>query len=61
MSAQEMDRLTRENAYLKQRCAQLQESVTDLGGQMLRLEQQLERLHSRRTAAGAPDPLSGGQ
>jgi hypothetical protein len=42
-------RLARENAYLKLRCAQLQDDVTDLGGQVLRLHQELERLLGQRT------------
>ena len=60
MTEQEHDRLSRENAYLKLRCAQLQEANDDLASQLLRLQQQLERLHERRTSR-APNPLSGGQ
>jgi hypothetical protein len=60
MTDQEHDRLSRENAYLKLRCAQLQEANDDLASQLLRLQQQLERLHERRISR-APNPLSGGQ
>jgi len=52
--------MTRENIYLKQRCAQLEADVTDLNAQVIRLSQQLERVGERR-AAVRPDPLSGGQ
>lgn len=52
--------LTRENAYLKQRCAQLEADVTDLNAQANRLAQQLERAGERRPAA-RPNPLAGGQ
>ena len=45
----EVVRLARENAYLKLRCAQLQDDVTDLGGQVLRLHQELERLLGQRS------------
>ena len=53
-------RFARENAYLKGRCAQIQGDVDELGAALERARQQLERLHSRRSAS-APDPLSGGQ
>jgi outer membrane murein-binding lipoprotein Lpp len=33
------------------RCAQLQDDVTDLGSQVMRLQQELERLRGRRAAA----------
>ena len=52
--------LTRENGYLKQRNAQLQEDVTALGAEAERLRQIVERLHAR-TPASRPNPLSGGQ
>jgi prefoldin subunit 5 len=52
--------LRRENAYLKQRCAQLQDDATDLAAENLRLRQELERISGRRATTG-PDPLSGGQ
>jgi hypothetical protein len=38
----------RQNAYLKLRCAQLQDDVTDLSAQVIRLQQDLERLRGRR-------------
>lgn len=56
----EIDRLTRENAYLKARCAQLQADATDLEGEVRRLQERLERLLTPR-GSHAPDPLSGGQ
>jgi hypothetical protein len=52
--------LTRENGYLKQRNAQLQEDVTALGAEAERLRQIVERLHAR-TPSSRPNPLSGGQ
>lgn len=60
MTDEEGELLLRENAYLKMRCAQLQDDVTDLGAQVQRLQQNLEHTHARR-AAMRPDPLSGGQ
>lgn len=54
------ERLTRENAYLRQRNAQLQEDVVALTAEAERLRQQGERLHGR-TGFRQPDPLSGGQ
>ena len=44
-------RLERQNAYLKLRCAQLEEDVTNLDSQVIRLQQTLERLQGRRTDA----------
>jgi hypothetical protein len=44
-------KLLRENAYLKLRCAQLQDDVTELGGQLTRQHQELERLHGRAARA----------
>ena len=52
--------LARENAYLRQRNAQLQEDVTALGAESERLRQVVERLHGR-IPASRPSPLSGGQ
>jgi prefoldin subunit 5 len=61
MSASETDdRLTRDNAYLLRRNAQLQDEVTALAAEVDRLRQMAERLQGRR-AARSPDPLSGGQ
>lgn len=50
----------RENEYLRQRNAQLQEDVTALTAEAERLRQIVERLHGR-TRARAPNPLGGGQ
>jgi hypothetical protein len=52
--------LERENAYLRQRNAQLQDDVLALGAETTRLGQMLERLQGRPTIP-APNPLSGGQ
>jgi hypothetical protein len=60
MNDEEAQVLRRENDYLKRRNAQLQDDVTSLGGQLLRLQQDLERMNGRR-AMISPDPLSGGQ
>ena len=43
-------RVERQNAYLKLRCAQLQDDVTDLGSQVMRLRQELERVLGQRAA-----------
>jgi hypothetical protein len=61
MGPVEIQRLERENAYLKQRCAQLEGDVSDLGAQVVRLTQQLERIVGRRGAHDRPAPLAGGQ
>lgn len=60
MTDEDAQTLRRENDYLKRRNAQLQDDVTSLGGQVLRMQQELERLNGRR-AYTSPDPLSGGQ
>lgn len=52
--------LQRENAYLKQRIAQLEADVVDLSAETSRLRQERERLHGRRQLH-APNPLGGGQ
>lgn len=52
--------LVRENAYLRQRVAQLQEDVTALSAEAERLRQVVERYHGR-TARHAPNPLGSGQ
>lgn len=54
------DALIRENAYLRQRVAQLQDDVTALAAEAERLRQALERLHGRNPQR-PPNPLSGGQ
>lgn len=51
----EARKLLRENDYLKLRVAQLQNDVTDLGSQVGRLQQELERLHGRARAASLKD------
>lgn len=60
MTDEEAQAMRRENDYLKSRNAQLQSDVTSLGGQVLRMQQELERLSGRHTGR-APDPLSSGQ
>ena len=60
MTDEEAQTLRRENDYLKRRNAQLQDDVTSLGGQVLRMQQELERMHGRR-AMTLPDPLAGGR
>jgi hypothetical protein len=56
----ELEALLRENAYLKQRVAQLHGDVTDLGAENMSIRQELERVTApRRTPA--PNPLAGGQ
>jgi hypothetical protein len=50
MDEAEAGKLLRENAYLKLRCAQLQDDVTDLGSQAMRLRQELERVLGQRAA-----------
>jgi len=52
--------LLRENEYLRQRNAQLQEDVTALTAEADRLRQTLERLHGRAKAR-PPNPLGSGQ
>ena len=46
--AVEVLQLGRQNAYLKLRCAQLQEDVSDLNAHVIRLQQELERLRGQR-------------
>jgi hypothetical protein len=53
MTDAEAQKLTRENDYLKLRCAQLQDDVTDLTSQVGRLLQELERFDSARAARSA--------
>ena len=50
----------RENAYLLQRNAQLQDDVIALNAEVNRLRQLVDRMHGR-TVRRAPDPLGGGQ
>ena len=49
----EGQKLVRQNDYLKLRCAQLQDDVTNLSGQVTRLQQELERVHGRREIRAA--------
>jgi hypothetical protein len=51
----EGQKLQRENAYLKLRCAQLQDDVTNLGSQVARAQQALERLHGARAIGADPE------
>jgi hypothetical protein len=55
MDPVESQTLRRENSYLKLRVAQLQDDVTDLGSQVTRLQQEIERLHGRARAASLRD------
>ncbi len=58
MTDEDAQAMRRENAYLKTRNAQLQGDVTSLSGQVLRMQQELERLTGRHVGR-APDPLAG--
>jgi hypothetical protein len=60
MTDSDVDRLTRENLYLRQRVAQLTTDVSDISAEADRLRQMLERLHGRQ-AQQRPNPLGGGQ
>lgn len=59
MSAAPPD-VARENAYLRERNAQLEGDVAALQAEAERLRQIVERLHGCKPAH-APNPLSGGQ
>lgn len=61
MPEAEIDQLRRENAYLKQRNAQLQADVTDVSAEVGRLQEALEHAHARRAANRPPSPLGGGR
>ena len=54
------ERLTRENAYLRQRNAQLQEDIVAVTAEARRLQQTVDRLHGRSAHIPA-NPLGGGQ
>ena len=56
----ELEGLKRENKYLHDRNAQLQDDVTSLSAEGHRLRQELERIRGR-AAIKRPDPLSSGQ
>ncbi|HEY9218860.1 MAG TPA: hypothetical protein VIO94_12465 [Phenylobacterium sp.] len=60
MSAPAPPDLARENAYLRQRNAQMQNDLVSLQSEVDRLRQIVERLHGR-TPTNTPNPLSGGQ
>ena len=59
MTPVENQALRRENAYLKQRCAQLEVDIVDLESQVARLQQSHEHMTGRRIAAQL-SPLCGG-
>jgi hypothetical protein len=60
MTDEDAQAMRRENAYLKNRNAQLQGDVTSLSGQVVRMQQELERLSGRHLGR-SPDPLAAGQ
>lgn len=60
MTDEDAQAMRRENDDLKRRNARLRDDVTSLGGQVLRMQQELERLSGRRTGRTS-DPLAGGQ
>ncbi len=60
MTDEDAQAMRRENAYLKSRNAQLQGDVTSLSGQVVRMQQELERL-SGRSLGRSPDPLLTGR
>ena len=60
MPDEEAQGLRRENEYLKARCVQLQNDVTDLTSELERQRQRLER-GSLHRAGAPPNPLAGGQ
>lgn len=60
MTDEDAQAMRRENDYLKLRNAQLQGDVTTLSGQVLRMQQELERLGGHRSGR-TPDLLTGGQ
>ena len=59
-AAPTLEGLARENKYLLERNAQLQNDVAELGADAHRLRQELERLHGR-SGRVPPNPLAGGQ
>ncbi len=60
MTDDDAAKLQRENAYLKQRIAQLESDIVDLNSQVTRLQQQNQHFSARRLVR-PPDPLGGGQ
>lgn len=61
MTDEKEQRLHRENAYLKARCAQLQDDVVSLSSELDRLRSRFEDALGRRRSASIPNPLGGGQ
>jgi hypothetical protein len=61
MTPAEAQAMRRENEYLKRRCAQLQSDVDDLGSQLMRLNQERERLGVARSLRAASNPPAEGQ
>ena len=59
MTDEDAQVLRRENDYLKRRNAQMQDDLTNLSGEVTRLQQQLGQMTGRRPSS--PNPLSGGQ
>jgi len=55
------ERLLRENTYLRERNAQLQEDIAALSAEAVRLRQVVDRLYGRNAMAQPPNPLGGGQ
>lgn len=60
MTEDDLSKLRRENTYLKQRIAQLEDDIVDLNSQVTRLQQQNQHFSARRVVR-PPDPLAGGQ
>lgn len=60
MTEDEAKRLEHENARLKDRCAQLEANITDLGAQLERATTHEER-PGGRSGRWHANPLSGGQ
>ena len=60
MTDEEAQNLRRENAYLKARCAQLQDDVISTSSELERLRGRFENAMGRR-GLSAPNPLNGGQ
>ena len=61
MTDEEAQKFRRENAYLKSRCAQLQDDVSALEAELNRFRSRLEHATVQRLRPVAPNPLSGGQ
>ena len=59
--AAQVNALEHENQYLKLRVAQLQEDVTDLSAELVRLRERLDHMNIKRNGGPSPNPLSGGQ